>query len=97
MTATLNQKIAAVDDEAEHEVKHEIKPILWQLIKRYNYQARLLSAVENDHLKNTDEYHNELKKMINHHKERERKKAIAEQKRISELRPPAWFNDHHCA
>ena len=92
-----DETIAAIDDDTEHETKHEIKPILWQLIKRYNYQARLLSAVENDHQNNTDEYYDELKKMIIHHKEQERKKAIAEQKRIADLRPPHWFNDHHCA
>ena len=92
-----DETIAAVDDDAEHETKHEIKPILWQLIKRYNYQARLLSAVENDHQNGTDEYHDQLKKMIKHHKDRERKKAIEEQKRIADLRPPSWFNDHHCA
>lgn len=92
-----DEAIAAVDDDAEHETKHEIKPILWQLIKRYNYQARLLSAVENDQQNGTDEYHDKLKEMIVYHKERERKRAIAEQKRIADLRPPQWFNDHHCA
>lgn len=89
-----DEAIGAIDDDAEHDTKHEITPVLWHLIKRYKLQARLLSAVENDYKNGTDEYYNELKKMINHYKERERKEAIEEQKRIANLRPPQWFNTY---
>lgn len=92
-----DEEVQAEDESTESYVVEEITPDLWHLIKRYKLQARLLSAVENDYQNNTNEYYDELKKMIIHHKEQERKKAIAEQKRIADLRPPDWFNDHHCA
>lgn len=88
------------DEEVEHEVLEEITPDVWQIIKRYGVQARILSAVENDYKNGTNEYSDLLDRMIAHYIKKQReygeKRKIAINKRINE--PPIWFVDmHNCA
>ena len=88
-----DEEVQAEDENAENHVVEEITPELWHLIKRYKLQARLLSAVENDRIYDTDDYRYIINRMINHHIERMKKKSIEEQQYIRNLVPPQWFND----
>ena len=88
-----DEEVQAEDENAESHVIEEITPDLWHLIKRYKLQARLLSAVENDRIYDTDDYRYIINRMINHHIECMKKKSIEEQQYIRNLVPPQWFND----
>lgn len=95
-----DEGIKDVDEEVEHEVLEEITPDVWQIIKRYGVQARILSAVENDYKNGTNTYSDLLDRMIKHYIKKQReygeKRTIAINKKINE--PPIWFVDlHRCA
>lgn len=95
-----DEGIKDVDEEVEHEVLEEITPDIWQIIKRYGVQARILSAVENDYKNNTNTYSDLIDRMIKHYIKKQReygeKRTIAINKKINE--PPIWFVDlHKCA
>lgn len=88
--------ITGIDEKDELRLIKDIPDKIWRLIKRYRKQAQVLTAVENDIRYGGDttfEYDELIEKIINNHLKREHKKALAEQKRIKNLRPPQWFND----
>ena len=64
------------------------------MIKRYGKQAKVLAAVENDIRYGGDttvEYDELIKEIINNHIERQRKKALAEQKRLENYIPAKFM------
>lgn len=90
-----DEEVQAEDESTESEVLQEITMDIWNIVKRYKLQARLLSAVENDYINNTHEYSKEIREMIKKNNKRIEKQRIKEQKRIKNLVPPKWFNDHY--
>ena len=64
---------------------------VWQLVKRYRLQARLLSAVENDRRGGTDEYRYIINRMISHHVERVKKEIAEQHEYLKNYIPPKFM------
>lgn len=70
-----DEAVLTEDENTENQVVAEITPDVWQLIKRYRVQARLLSAAENDFMVGrTDEYRYIIDRMIAYERDRLAKK-----------------------
>ena len=90
-----DEEVLLEDESTESEVIQEITIDIWNIVKHYKLQARLLSAVENDYQNNTDEFSTEIRKMIKKNDKRIEEKFIKMYQHIENLIPPQWFNDHH--
>jgi hypothetical protein len=90
-----DEEVQAEDESTESQVIQEITIDIWNIVKHYKLQARLLSAVENDYQNNTDEFSTEIRKMIKKNDKRIEEKFIKMYQHIENLIPPQWFNDHH--
>ena len=86
-----DEDIKEIEEKLEHEVMQEITPDLWRLVKIYRLQARLLSAVENDHKDGTDEYQYLINRMVNYHIEQTEKKRAKEREHLKNYIPPKFM------
>lgn len=83
------------DDEemTESEVIEEITMDIWNLVKRFKYQARLLSAVENDIRNGTKtEYRDKIIELIERERERLVRKERKYQASIRDYIPDKFLN-----
>ena len=86
--------ITGLDENDKLKLIKDIPNHIWRLIKRYGKQAKVLAAVENDIRYGGDttvEYDELIKEIINNHIERQRKKALAEQKRLENYIPEKFM------
>lgn len=90
-----DEEVQAEDESTESQVIQEITIDVWNIVKHYKLQARLLSAVENDYQNNTDEFSTEIRKMIKKNDKRIEEKFIKMYQHIENLVPPHWFNEHY--
>tara|TARA_B110000914_G_scaffold220940_1_gene231841 strand:+ start:2997 stop:4460 length:1464 start_codon:yes stop_codon:yes gene_type:complete len=86
-----DEEVQGEDESTENETIEEITMDVWQLVKRYRLQARLLSAVENDRRGGTDEYRYIINRMISHHVERVKKEIAEQHEYLKNYIPPKFM------